>query len=689
MSFEMPPDPSAPRARPVVTRRGRGRALLPTLIVLGVLLVAFLLFTGFYTEWLWFDSVEFTSVYSKQLLTRAGLFAVFGGLLALAVLVNIIIAYRVRPPFRGLSPEQQSLDRYRVGIDPYKRAILVVLGVVLLLLGGGAASGEWRAYLLWRNGSDFGVDDQQFGMDVGFFTFDLPFLRFVLGFLFAAIILSLLVSLIVHYLYGGLRLQSPGERATPAATAHLSILIGIFVLLKAVAYWLDRYQLAVKEGERITGLTYTDVNALLPAKTILTFIALLCALLFFANVLRRTWSLPILGFGLLVLSAILLGGIYPAIVQYFQVRPSEPEKEAPYIARNIEATRDAYGLSEVDLRSYAGETTTTPEELQASAGTINNVRLLDPAVVSPTYNQLQQIRGFYSFPDSLDVDRYQLDGERDAVVAVREVNLDGLNQNQRNWANEHTVYTHGYGLVAAYGNTRLPDGTPEFFSLDIPERGLLADQVDEPRVYFGEESPVYSIVGAPDGATARELDFPDDTRPNGQANNTYSGDGGVGVGSLFRKLLFAAKFQEGNILLSNLVNEESKILWDREPRERVEKVAPWLTLDGDPYPAVVDGRILWIVDGYTTSNGYPYSERTTLGEATADALTATTAAVAAQRQDRVNYIRNSVKATVDAYDGTVTLYEWDTEDPVLQTWMKAFPNTVQSREEIPESLLEH
>ncbi len=311
--------------------------------------------------------------------------------------------------------------------------------------------------------------------------------------------------------------------------------------------------------------------------------------------------------------------------------------------------------------------------LKEDAGTLTNIRLLDPAVVSPTFRQLQQIRGFYSFPDTLDVDRYAMaDGTRGAVIAVREVDLAGVGE--RNWANDHAVYTHGYGVVAAYDNTSLSDGRPDFFASDIPTIGEL--KIDQPRIYFGADSPDYSIVGAPEGAEPRELDYPDDKSASGQKNNTYTGSGGVPVGNVFNKLLFAARMQDPNIVLSSLVNSDSKILFDREPLTRVAKVAPWLTTDGDPYPVVVGGRVKWIIDGYTTTNAYPYSSRTTLKDATADAITATSSSVATLPSERINYLRNSVKAVVDAYDGTVTLYAWDPTDPLLQTWTKAFGGTV-------------
>lgn len=670
----------------------RGRILLPTLIILGLLVLAFVVFTGFYTDWLWFGSVGKTSVFSTTLVTRVILFAVFGLAMAVVTGFTMWLAWRMRPTFRGMTPEQASLERYRIALDPFRKGLLILIPLILGGLTGVSAASEWGTYLAWRNSTDFGVTDPQFGLDVSFYAFTYPFLRFVLGTLFAMVLLSILLAVVVHYLYGGLRLQPPGDRASAAAQAHLSILIGIFLLLKAVAYWLDRYGLAISNQSLVpgfTGLKYTDVNAMVPALTILTFIAILCAALFFLNAFRRNWAIPLIGLGLMIVSSLLIGALYPAIVQQFQVRPSELVKEQPYIERNITATRDAYGIADADVSDYPGTVSLPTEQvIEDNAGTLTNIRLLDPAVVSPTYNQLQQIRGYYSFADALDVDRYTLDErQRGAIVAVREVNLDGIPDAQRNWANDKAVYTHGYGFVAAYDNTARTDGQPSFFESDIPPTGAL--DITQPRVYFGELSPPYSIVGAPEGSPPVELDYPDDAAPSGQRNNTYEGSGGVPVGSLFNRLVFMTKFQDPNILLSDLVNGDSRILWDREPLTRVEKVAPWLVTDGDPYPAVVDGRIVWIVDGYTTINEYPYSSRVTLSEATSDSITARSSVVAAAPRDQVNYIRNSVKATVDAYDGTVTLYEWDETDPVLQTWEKAFPDVVQPKSSIPEDLVVH
>jgi uncharacterized membrane protein (UPF0182 family) len=672
----------------------RGRVLVPTLLVLSGLVLVFVIFSGIYSDWLWFGSVDKTNVWSTTLLTQIGLFLVFGSIMGGTTALNAVIAYRIRPPLGRLTPEQASLERYRISIEPYR--LILVLGIALLigLMTGLSAAGEWSTFQLWRNGGDFGQTDPQFGFDVGFFVFALPWITFVVSFVFAVLLLSLLTAAVVHYLYGGLRLQSEERKATPNAQRHLAVLVGLLLLVKSLSYWLDRFELATASHDNIvpgfSGLTYVDDNAVLPSKTILAAAALVVAILFFVAAFRRSWALALIGLVLLVLTSIVIGWLYPSVIQYFQVRPQEEQRERPYIERNIESTRSAYAIEDVEVQDYAGNVVAPKSVIQDNSGTLKNTRLLDPAVVSPTFRQLQQIRGFYAFPDALDVDRYQLEeGEppRGATVAVRELDLDGLPEGQRNWTNDKTVFTHGYGFVSAYDNTARSNGLPSFMESNIPPEGAL--EIEESRIYFGQLSPGYSIVGGPEGGEEREFDFPDDSSPTGQRNNTYEGEGGVAVGSFFRKLVFATKFQDTNIVLSDLVNPDSRILYERDPRERVSKIAPWLTLDGDPYPVVVGGEIKWIVDGYTTSDEYPNAARTTLSEATRDSVTATSRSVAAQSQQPVTYIRNSVKATVDAYTGEVKLYLWDESDPVAAAWSRIFSDTVLPKSEMPEEVLDH
>jgi len=666
-------------------RRRRG----PLPIVIGILVaasIALVSLSGFYADWLWFKSVDFTEVWSTILLTKAAVFIVAGLATSLIITLNVYIAFRKRPLYVPQSIEADNLERYRAQIEPIRRLVLVGLSLVLFYFGGSSASQLWDTWLLFRNSTSFGVTDPQFGLDISFFAFKLPMYQAFVAWGISTLIFAIIGSAIVHYLYGGIRPQVPQERTTVAARVQLSVLLGLVVLLKAAAYWLDRYALALKDNKLITGLTYTDVNALLPAKAILTGIAVICSLLFFANIVRKSWLLPAAGTALLVISSVLIAGIYPAAIQQFQVKPSESSKEAPFIQRNIDATRDAFGLSAVEVKDFQATLNASAGQLSNDSATISNIRLMDPNVLSPTFRQLQQIKPYYTFGASLDVDRYKVDGvSHDTIVAVRELNIDG--NPSRNWINDHLVYTHGFGFVAAYGNVRDADGKPSFIVGDLPPTKGLGDF--EPRIYFGENVPDYSIIGGSATGDPVEFDYPDDTSPNGQKNVTYSGKGGVPVGSLFNKLVFALKYQEQRILLSNLINKDSKILFERNPRDRVAKVAPWLTLDGDPYPAIVDGRVLWIIDGYTTSAGYPYSRKTTLSNATNDALTANSTSITAQGNQSVNYIRNSVKATVDAYDGTVSLYGWDENDPVLKTWMKAFPKSVKAKSEMSKQLMEH
>lgn len=670
----------------------RVRTLLMTLGVLAVLAMAFVMFAGFWTDWLWYRSVHYSSVFTTTLWTKVGLFAVFGLLMAAAVGVNIWLAHRLRPPLSAMSLEQQSLDRYRMGIAPYKKWVLLGITALVGLISGASATGQWRTWLMWVNGVPFGQKDPQFHMDVSFYAFDLPWYRFLLGFGFAAAVLSLIAAALTHYLYGGLRITSPGARATGAATGHLSVLLGVFVSLKAVAYWLDRYGLAVKSSDfkatgNWTGLRYVDANAYLPAKTILFCIAVICALLFFATLWRRTWQLPVIGFGLMVLSAILIGGLYPAIVQKFQVQPNEQAKESPYIKKNIEATRHAYGIDKANPEDYSGKGDPKRKAQQrAAAPSAASYRLVDSNVVSPAFQQLQQERKYYQFPATLDVDRYTgPDGKpQDTVIGLRELNIKGIQK--RNWINDHFTYTHGYGAIAAKGTNTITDpdkgtvGSPDFTEAGMPTGGQLGKY--EQRIYYGEKTEQYSIVGGPQ----KELDYEASVGPT--KYTSYKGKSGVNLSNPLNRAAYAVAFSEPQILYSGAVGEGSRILYNRTPKERVEAVAPWLTIDGDAYPAVVDGRIQWIVDAYTTTNGYPYASRTTLGETTADSLTTNQRAVVAQ-QNQVNYIRNSVKATVDAYDGTVNLYQWDTQDPVLKTWMKAFPGTVKAKNEISPSLKAH
>src|SRR3712207_5703417 len=445
----------------VPTLSRRAKLVIGALAVLLVLFTAIGTLTNVYVDYLWFDETGFTEVFWTELRTRLLLFAVAGVATGGLVALSVHLAYRFRPTFRPMSLEQQNLERYRQSLEPRRGLVLTAVAVVLGLFAGFTAQGSWQTWLTFRNSTPFGRTDPQFDLDLSFFVFDYPFYRLLLGFGFAIVLLALIGSLLTHYVFGGLRLQTPGQKLTTAAMVQLSVLLGLFVALKALAYWLDRYGLVYSDrGELFSGASYTDVNALLPAKTILVFAAAVCAIAFFANVAVRNFRLPAAALVLLLLSSLVIGVAYPAIVQQFVVRPSADQREADYIERAIASTRDAYDLDDVEYIDYAQQTTGEDAdptdvlaELRNDSQTIPNARLLDPNVLADTFTARQQIRNVYGFPEKLDIDRYTIDGEtRDYVVAVRELNSDALSENQQTWINRHTVFTHGNGFVAAPAN---------------------------------------------------------------------------------------------------------------------------------------------------------------------------------------------------------------------------------------------
>ncbi|HXQ57200.1 MAG TPA: UPF0182 family protein, partial [Actinomycetes bacterium] len=668
------------------------RSLVPVLAGLIALVVLLVIVSGIWTDFLWYRSVHYGSVFGVTYGTRWALFFVGGLFMALVTGLNAVVAYRLRPAYRPVASQRPGVETYRLAVDPHRRLLLgIVLGLIGLITGISTA-GAWRTWLLFINQVPFGQKDPQFHLDISFFVFTYPFIRLVIGYLFAAVLLSLAIALGVHGLYGGLRVQGRRVRATMGAQTQLFILLGAFVLLKGVAYWFDRYGIDFSQrGTVTTGASYTDVNAVLPAKTVLAVIAILCAVLFFAGAVRHSAMLPAVGFGLLVLSAILIGGVYPAIIQQFVVKPNELAKESKYISREIKETRGAYNVDGAKVIPYPGSPVVQPSQLAGRVTSLPGLRLMDPAVLPRTFEQLQQVKGFYQFPNMLSVDRYQLppgSGQlpQDLVVAVR--GMAGPPEGQGNWINTHLVYTHGFGFVAAKANAVGPGGDPAFVESDIPPHGQLGGF--EPRVYFGQQENPYAIVGGPPNrppGVGQELDYPVESA-SGQVNYTYTGTGGVPVGSPLNRFLYAVKFRELNILLSGAINSYSKILYDRQPLDRVAKVAPFLTLDGNPYPVVANNRILWVVDGYTTSNLYPYSERIGLPQATSTSQDPT-GAIAGQQAGQINYLRNSVKAVVDAFTGDVTLYQWGPSDPLLQAWKNAFPGVIKAKSQIPGYLLPH
>jgi uncharacterized membrane protein (UPF0182 family) len=672
--------------RPPIPNLALPRRWKIALAVVGVLVVALIALsslTGIYVNWLWFGEVGYRQVYRTVLWTKIFLFLIFGALMALIIGGNLVIAYLLRPPFRPMSAEQQNLERYRVMVEPRKGLVLAGVLVVALLASGLSAQGHWQTWLLWLNGAKFGANDPQFHRDISFFAWDYPAYRLMLGFGFSAVLFALILSVGVHYLFGAIRLQTPGPKITLSARRHLTVLVFVFVVLKAVAYWLDRYGLVFSSRSKFTGASYTDVHASLQAKTILFSIAIIIAIGLIASMWLRSAMLPAIGFAVLLILSILISGIYPAIVQQVSVKPNASTKEARYIGRNIQATRVAYGIvtktgsnqGTVTYHDYSATSSPDDKAITPTDTTVDNIRILDPNVVSPTVTNAQRIRAPYGFAANLDMDRYQIgQGEHDYVVGVRELVPSNLKGSQGNWINSHTFYTHGYGFVAAEADKDVTNGkTGDYTEGDIPPVGPLA--LATPQVYYGELMTNYSIVGAK--GSQREYDGAD-------SRTTYAGKGGVSLGSLASRLAFAVHFKQTNFLLNNAVSSNgAKIIFNRDPKQRVEKIAPFLTADGDPYPAVVNGRIVWIVDAYTTMANYPYSERRSLSDLTGTSISKD------QTSKQINYIRNSVKATVDAYDGTVKLYQWDSQDPVLKTWMKAFPGLIEPGSKMPEDVRAH
>lgn len=654
-----------------------------SLAIIAALIAAFFVFASLYTEFLWFDQVGFTGVLTTQWIATVVMFLV--GFLGMAVPLFVVIqlAYRLRPVYVRLSSQ---LDRYQEVIEPLRRLAMWGMPIFFGLFAGFSAASQWRTVWLWANGVATSDVDPQFGVDTGFYLFAMPFYSIALAFISAVLLLSLLITALVSYLYGSVRIGQGELRISKPARIQLAVIAGLYLLVQAASLWLDRFKTLTTPDDRITGAAYTGVNATIPGLGILAIISALVAILFFVTAVIGRWRFPLAATALLLVASLVVGVGYPWVVTTFQVRPNQNAYQAEYYQRNIDGTKEAYGVANLETTTFEAETDPEAGQLREDAETTASIRIMDPKVISPTVRQLEQYRAYYQFEETLDVDRYEVDGQvQDTVVAIRDLDITKLGEGD-NWNNRVAVYTHGYGLVAAAGNQRTTDGEPVFLERGIPTSGFLTEGENfEPRIYFGENSPEYSIVGAPEGSDPVEIDYPRGKDGSSETKTTFDGDGGPKIGNTFTKLLYALKFQSEQILFSNLVNDDSQILYDRDPKTRVQKVAPYLELDSDPYPSVVDGRVVWIVDGYTTSSTYPYSTSVSLSDAIADSNTrAPNLAI-----DEINYIRNSVKATVDAYDGTVTLYAWDDEDPILKTWQKVYPSTVKPISEMSGDLMSH
>lgn len=668
---------------------GPGAITVTVLVLLGLFVYAA---SSFWTEILWFQQMHATRI----LLTRWGVIAglaVVGVVLSVAVLrIMIGLAHRHRVSSKR-GEAAANLRQYQDAIEPFKKLAFWLVALVLGIPAGLRLAEGWQTVLTWLNATPFGKTDPIFGWDISFFVFTLPFLELVVSFLLHLVILSLVVSIVASYLYGGLQ-AVPRPHATVPVRRHLGILAAVASVIIGVQYWIGRYSLLTQSGDNIDGAMYADVNATLPAHSILAAISIAVAALFLVAAFRGTWRLPTIGVVVTVVAALVIGGAYPALIEQFRVRPNARSLNAPYIQHNIDATLEAYGLDDLDYQTYDATTTAQPGQLREDSESTSQIRLLDPQVIRKTVQQLQQSRPYYSFDSGFFVDRYTINGERrDTVISMRELNLAGLSQEQQNWVNRHTVYTHGFGVVAAYGNSITSDGLPSYWEQSIPSKGEIGEY--EPRVYFSQSAPDYSIVGGPEGTPAQELDYPDDNAPGGQVSTTFKGNGGPSVGNVWNKLLYSIKFGSTDIFFSSQTNEESQILYDRDPLLRVAKVAPYLTLEQKAYPAVVDTdgdpstpkRLVWVVDAYTTTDSYPYTQHQSLSSSTVDSRSQSVGQYI--QENSINYMRNSVKAIVDAYDGSVRLFQWDEKDPILSTWMKIYPGSVESKQNISADLMGH
>ena len=687
----------------------RRSPLRVTIAVVAVLIAAFVGASQVYTDWLWFDQLGYSTVFTTQILLKAAVFVVAAVVIAVPLWASMSYAVRhadVAPasekkPQEAPNPNQsvptsgtdaaeqmlrdvfgqqraeESMRRYHESVDKARKVLLIVVPLLLGLFIASATMTQWSTVALFFNQQSFGKTDPEFGLDYGFFLFALPFFRMVVTLVTSAVVLSALAGLFMHYFYGGIKVQPGGVSTTSAFRRHAAIVVAVFLLTRAVSFWLDRYSSTQQQVGRWAGAMYTDVNSSIPVNAILAISALLVAIMFVVAASMNRWRLPLISTAMLVIVAVVAGGLYPWIVQRFQVVPNEQGAQSKFIQRNIDATRYAYGLDKIETTPYDATIDTRAGALSSSSATIANIRLLDPNVVSSAFAQMQQFRPYYRFDTNLAVDRYSIDKKtQDTVIAARELNPSQTSG--ESWYNRHVVYTHGYGVIAAYGNQVDPaNGNPKFMQSGIKATGVISENY-EPRIYFGMSSPQYSIVGG--NGDQLELDRPQsaDEANSADAKYTFTGSGGPRVDSWLNRLSYAIKFQSSDILLSDAVRDGSQILYERNPMDRVRKAAPYLQVDSKAYPAIVNNRVVWIVDGYTTTNQFPYSQGNTQDSSGSQG-----------RGNSMNYIRNSVKATVDAYDGSVNLYAWDEDDPILKAWRGVFPGTVKSYKDMSAELISH
>jgi hypothetical protein len=657
-------------------RRFRLRGWLIALVVIVVVLLFSLRgLAGFYTDFLWFDSLGQSSTWSSLLAAKVAPALVFTVVFFAIMYANLVIADRIAPKYRSMGPEDEFIARYRQATGRFAGRIRIGVAIFFALIAGIGVSSQWKQWVLFTHATSFGVKDPQFHKDVGFYVFKLPFIEFILEWLFAGLVIVLIVTAVEHYLNGGIRFQTPFQRVTPQVKAHLSVILALMALVKTAQYYFGRYELTLSTRGVVEGAGYTDVKAELPALELLIVISVVSAGLFIWNIWRRGWVLPILAVGLWAFVSLAIGTIYPALIQQFKVGPNEFATEKPYIARNINSTRKAFGLDKVATEQYdftSFNDVSSPQDVvgEQNAGTVDNARLWDPGVIQETYSQLQGLQTYYQIGD-VDVDRYLVNNEqRQVLIAAR--NLNSADLPSQSFVNRHIVYTHGYGVVASPSNAVATGGTPDYYLSDVPvqtvDNAIPIDQGPASEIYFGEGLTSYVLTGA------EQKEFNYQTPGSADRFTRYKGADGVALSNWVRRAAFALRFGSIDPLISGQVTSSTKLLMERDIRARVEKLAPFLSFDADPYPVVLGNKTLWVMDGYTSSDMYPYSQEVTGEGGLARSM---------------NYVRNSVKVTVDAYQGTVKFYVFDTHDPIIRSWQKAFPDLFTPKSQMSDELKAH
>ena len=633
----------------------------------------------FFTNYLWFDSVDLNAVWIKILLTKSILVAATSLLAFAFIFVNLRLAVRATPVmdiFESFE-SQDPLTRFREFFNErfLKYRLWGAIGLSLFL--GAGASQLWEQVLLFLNQKSFGVADPVFQYDVSSYVFGLPLYRLFVSWGFQLVIFTSFTIILFFIATGALQLrQGRLPEVSSGAKAHLSVLLAFVAVLKALAYRLDSMELLYSPRGKVFGASYTDVVAHLPALNLLILISLFGAILLLVNIKRRGWLLPATAISLWLAVSIIVGGVVPAAIQRFRVVPDELNKELPYVENHIDYTRLAYGLDSIEEKSFEASPNLTDNDISDNAQTVDNIRLWDPTVLAETYSQLQEIRAYYAL-DEVDVDRYRINGELTQVmVSARE--LDQTNLPAVGWVNERLQYTHGYGVVFSPANNVASQGQPDFYVKGVPATTTVSElEVEQPRIYFGEsaESVEYVVVNS----LQDEVDYPLSTEGQSVAYTNYSGDGGVGIGSFFRRLGFALRYGELNLLISNQLSDDSKLIMERNVVSRVKKAAPFLYTDNDPYLALIDGNLFWIIDMYTVSDKYPYAQPADTRRINENSGLPT----------NFNYLRNSVKAVVNAYDGTMNFYVVDENDPLILSYKDIFPNLFTPKSSMSSELLDH